>query len=152
MKTVPPLSFVLRLPAACLAIALGFAHAVQHVRADEAPTILSEDVILNCVPQESTLTMPVTKKVRIDTRAYERQFHSKIARTCQGTTVCRISATSLLDADIAQSGCDDLVIVPVCAIGAFESVTPYMSTEMSLPLRPGAQLVINCTGRANPHF
>lgn len=120
--------------------------------ADEAPTILIEDVILNCVVEESALAMPASKTVPIDTRVYERLFHSKIARTCQGENVCRIEASSLIDADIERSGCDDLVIVPVCAIGAEESITPYMSTEMSLDLRAGRQLVINCNGKPNPHF
>ena len=120
--------------------------------ADEAPTILIEDVILTCTGQAQRLSMPSTELNRIDERAVERLFHRDIAQLCQGETVCRIPAGPLLSALPQNSGCDDVVIVPVCAVGAFESLTPNTSTEMTLQLREQAALIINCSGRATPHF
>lgn len=125
---------------------------VIHAHADEAPTILIEDAILNCTEDGSNASMPSVAAAAVDLRSLERSLHRQIANQCQGQTVCRVSADTLMDEDVRKSGCDDLVIVPVCAVGAFESVNPYASSEMTLLFRAGADLVINCGEIASPHF
>ncbi len=120
--------------------------------ADEAPTILIEDVILTCTAQAQSSSMPSTPIPTLNPGPIERTFHARIARLCQGQTVCRIAAAGLLTPELRNSTCEDVVIVPVCAVGAFENVTPWASTEMALPLSDDGYLVINCSGRANPHF
>lgn len=137
----------------CAVVVFGTMMVTQSpVQADEAPTILIEDVILTCTAQNQSGAMPSVSAAPIDQGTFERRFHRVISKTCQGQTVCRIAAAPLLTPALRNSTCDDVVIVPVCAVGAFENVTPGASTEMTLFLRDDGYLVINCSGRANPHF
>ena len=142
---------IFRRKAALFVVLVGSCVSIP-TNADEAPTILIEDAVLNCTADDGNASMPNVVNTNTDLRVLERRLHSQIARLCQGKTVCRIAADPLMDIDIQQSGCDDLVIVPVCAAGALESVNPYTSSEMTLLFRPGADVVINCDDIASPHF
>lgn len=120
--------------------------------ADEAPTILIEDVILTCPAQSLGTSMPSTRTPPADERIIERRIHRDTAQFCKGKSVCRIAARALMTSDLRNSTCDDVTIVPVCAAGDFITTLQDASTEMTLDLRETAQLVINCSGAANPHF
>ncbi|MEL7544535.1 MAG: hypothetical protein AAGJ70_12250 [Pseudomonadota bacterium] len=121
--------------------------------ADEAPTILIEDVVLSCdVAGVSSPSMPQTVKRPVDVHAVERRLHRVIAQHCQGKSVCRLRARMMLSEGLAATSCADVVVVPVCTAEAFDAALPITSSEMTLVLKKDAQIVVNCNAAANPHF
>ncbi|MEO0620087.1 MAG: hypothetical protein AAFZ01_12525 [Pseudomonadota bacterium] len=122
-------------------------------RADEAPTILIEDVVLSCDVADLGMTsMPQVANAPADVQAVERRLHRVIARYCQGKSVCRLRAAMMMREGLASTSCADVVIVPVCAAEAFDEMLAVTSSEMTLSLRDEAQIVVNCNAVAVPHF
>ncbi|MEL6287558.1 MAG: hypothetical protein AAFQ42_14350 [Pseudomonadota bacterium] len=120
--------------------------------ADEAPTILIEDVVLGCSVPAASRSMPNVAPPAAVNPAIERSVHRLVAELCQGADVCRIEAQMVIEALPPALPCSELVVVPVCAGTAPMPYDEMVSSELALRLEPGAQLVINCGDRPSPHF